>query len=243
MSQPVQNLCHTRQFGPLRQSRAVDHQHRQAQRPRGVQLGPRAKAARVFGHNQFDPMTPHQRLIVGQSERPARNNHVTMRQRQRARFIDQSQQIAVLRLGGEILKMHPANGQKHLLWRAGQGGHGAVNVRNMLPAVSVLFHPRRAGQRGQRHPGLTTGSDCIGAHLRGKRVRGVDDMSYSMVAQIGGQTVHASEPAHAHRQRLRARIIDAASVGIGRRDALLGHGFGQGVGLGRAAKDQEMCHA
>lgn len=243
MSQPVQNLSNARQFHPLRQGRTVDHQHRQAQRPRGIQLGPRAKAACVLGHDQLDLMTLHQRLIISQSERPARDNNIAVRQRQVARFIDQSQQVAVLGLGSKVVKMHPAHGQKHQLRRTGKRGNCAVDIRNMVPAVSVLFHPRRTGQRSQRHPNLLASGHRIGTHLRGEGVRGVDHMGYSMVAQIGGQTGNAPEPAYAHRQRLRARIVDPTGIGVGRWDAPFGHGFGQGVGLGGAAKDQEMCHA
>lgn len=243
MSQPVQNLRHTRQFGPLRKGRTVDHQHRQAQRPRGIQLGACSGAARVLGHDQFDAMLLHQRAVVGLGERPTRDNHVAMRQRQAIRFIDKPQQIVVLGLGGKILKVHPTHGQKDALGRAGQGGNGGLNVGNVMPAITLLRAPNRAGQRSQRYFGLTAGRNGVPAHLGCKGMSGIDNMRNRIVFQKACQPFGAAKPSDAHWQGLRARGFNAPGVGIGRRNTLFGHGFGQRVSLGRAAKDQEVGHA
>ncbi len=243
MSQPVQNLCDTRQLGPLRQIRTVDHQHRHAKRPCGVQLGARAGAARVLGHHQLNAVLPHQRLVIRKGERPARDNDIAVRQRQRARFIDKPQQIAVLRLSGKVLKMHPTNSQKDALRRTGHRGDCTVDIGDVVPSVALLRRPCRAGQRGQCHSGFATRCDGIPAHLRGKGVGGINHVGHSLVAQVTRQTFGTAKPADAYRQRLRARVFNATCIGISGWNALFGHGFGQRVGLGRATKDQEVCHA
>lgn len=243
MSQPVQNLCDIRQFGPLRQGRTVDHQHRHAQRPRRVQLGARAGSACVLGHHQLNAMLLHQRAVVGLGERPTRDNHVAMRQRQAIRFIDKPQQIVVLGLGSKVLEVHPTHGQKDALRGTGQRSNRAIDIRNVVPLISVLNLPCRAGQRGQGHVGFATCSNSVSAHLRGKGMGGIDDMGHFVVSQITCKPFGAAKPSDAHRQGLRARVINAPGVGIDGRNTLFGHGFGQRVSLGRTAKDQEVCHA
>ncbi len=243
MSQPVQNLCDIRQRGPLRQGRTVDHQHRHAKRPRGVQLGARAGAACVLGHHQFNPMLLHQRLILRNRERPARDNHVAMRQRQMIRFIDQPQQVTVLGLGSKVFKMHPTDGQKDALRRTGQRGHRAIDIRDAVPLIAALRFPCRAGQCSQWHSGFAARRDSVAAHLRGKGVGGINHMGHCVVPQIAHQPLGTAESSDTHRQGLRARIFHAPGVGVGGWNTLFGYSFGQGISLGRAAKDQEMCHA
>lgn len=243
MSQPVQNLRHARQLMPLRQGWTIDHQYRHAQRPRGIQLGTSSAAACVLGHNQFNSVALHQRPVIRFRKRPARDNYLAIRHGQSAGFIHQPQQIAMLRLGGEILKVHAPNGQKDTLRRAGQGSHCAVDIRNMLPAIPFLRHPGRAVQRHQWHSGVAAGCNGITAHLRGKGMGGVDHMGDRMGAKVPRQPVYAAKTTHTNWQGLRTRVINPSGVGIGCRDALTGHGFSQRVGLCGAAKDQEMCHA
>ncbi len=243
MSQPVQNLCDIRQFGPLRQGRTVDHQHRHAQRPSCIQLGTGTGSACVLGHHQLDAVLPHQRLIILKGERTARDNHIAVRQRQRARFINQPQQIVVLGLGGKVLKMHPTNRQKDALRRTGHRGNRTVDIGDVLPSVALLRRPGRAGQRCQCHSGFATRCGGVPAHLRGKGMCGINHMGHRMIPQIIRQPFGAAKPADAYRQGLRARIFNAPGIGIGGWNALFGQGFGQRVGLGRAAKDQEVCHA
>ena len=243
MSQPVQNLCNIRQFGPLRQGRTVDHQHRNAQRARSVQLGACTGAARVLGYHQLNAVPLHQLQVILDGERPARDDDVAIRQRQGARLIDQSQQIAVLRLDRKLLKMHPADSQKDLLRRAGQRRNRALDICDVVPLIADLRLPHGAGQGRQRHAGFMTGCDGVAAHLRGKWMGCIDHMRNRAALQVAGQTVNAAKPADPHRQGLRSWIFDTTGIGIGRRDALLGQSFGQRIGLGRATKNQEVGHA
>jgi len=243
MSQPVQNLRHTRQFGPLGQDRTVDHQHRQAQRPRGVQLGACTSAACVFGHHQIRSVALHQRPVICFGKGPARYHHVTMRQGQSLGFIHQAQQIVMLGLRREILKMHPAHSQKDALRLTGQYINRPINIRNVTPPVTSLRTPRRTGQRGQWHLCVTTGGNGVLTHLCSKGVGGIDHMRNCVIAQIACQPFDPAKPADAHRQGLGARIVHAPGIRICRPNTLPDHGFSQRISLGRAAKDQEVFHA
>ncbi len=243
MSQPVQNLRYARQFVSLWQDRTVDHQHRQAQRPRGVQLGACAAAACVLGHDQFYVMALHQRPVIRFGKRPARHNHIAIRQGQFTGFIHQPQQVVVLGLGGEVLKVHPPYRQKDTLRQAGQGSHCAADIGNVLPAVPVLRRPGRTSQRSQRQPGIAAGGNGVPAHLRGKGMSGIDHVGDRVIAKVLRQPVRAAKTTDTHGQGLRAGVIDPSGIGIGCRNALRGHRLSQRVGLGRTAKDQEVCHA
>ena len=63
----------------LRQVRALDHDHGERQRPRRVELGGGAGAARILGDDQFDSMRLEQRALVGDVERPARGDQLDVR--------------------------------------------------------------------------------------------------------------------------------------------------------------------
>ncbi len=242
MSQPVQNLSDRRQFLPRRQAGPVDHQHGNAQRPRSVQLGARAGAARVFRDHQFGGVAFHKLKVAFDRERPARDDHIGLWKWQIVRFVDQPQQILVLGLGGEFPQMHPANGQKNAPHGAFERGNSCRNVRNVLPTVALLRNPCRSGQRNQRNTCGFAGSDGIPAHLRGKGMRCVHDMRDRVVAGIAVQPIGPSEPADAHRQRLRARIVHTPGVRVDCLHPPFGKAAGQRIGFGRAAKKQEVGH-
>ncbi len=243
MSQPVQNLRHVRQFGPLRKGRPVNHQHRYAQSARGIQFGACTGAARVLGHNQFNAMLQHQRPVPCFSERSARHDRLAIGQRQCIRFIHQPQQKMMLGLSRKIFKMQAANGQKNAPFRTAQSGNRRAYVRNVLPTISILRAPCRTGQCGKGHPGLAARGNGVCAYLRGKGMGGIDYMSDRVVRQVTGQAFSTSEPCNTHRQGLRSWIVYPTGIGIGCRDALIGQRFGQCICLGRATKDQEVGHA
>ncbi len=240
MSQPVQNLRDMRQLDPLRQAWAVDHQYRQAQGPRSIQLGLRPRAPGVFRNNKLRPMVLHQRAIAFLGKGTSRHNHVGLRQWHAVRLIDQPQQIMVLGLRGERLKMQATRGQKHPARRACQGGNSSRDIRNMLPRITGPGDPWRAGQRRQGDLGCSASLDGVPAHLGGKGMGGIHHMSDSVLAQMMDQPFDAAKPSDTGRQRLRAGRIHASGVGISRCSTLFGQGFGQSVGLGRTTQDQQI---
>ncbi len=242
MRQPVQNLRRGPQFRSFRNFGSIDHKDGQPQGARRIQLGPRATATGIFGHNQLDAMAAHQRDIALNSERPARDLYVGIGYRHTARFVHQTQQVVVLGLGRELRQMHAAHGKEHALSRTAQRLDSSVDIRDMDPIVSLSFHPCRTRQCSQRRVCLGAGLRGIPAHLRSKGVRGIDHMGHAMVADVTRQPLGPTKAANAGWQRLRARIIDAPRIRIGRVKPLFCHSFGQSVGLGCATKNKEVGH-
>ncbi len=242
MSKPVQDLNDVCKLGPLRQGRTVDHQDRQAQSPRRLQLGARAGAAGVLGHNQLRTVTLHQRTVFSDSERSSRNDRLVVGQRHCVRFVHQPKKIVVLGLGSEVLQMHATNGQEHTPGRTGQRVNRRSDIRDVLPGVTLLRVPGRSCQRSQWRRRRSAGHYSIAAHLRSKRMGRVYDMADRMIADIARQSFCTTEPAHACWHGLRARGVNAASIGVGGRNALLGYGFCQSIRLGRTTKNQEVGH-
>ena len=188
-------------------------------------------------------MALHQRAVFGFGKGATGHDHIRILQGQAVRLIHQPQQVVMLRLRGELLKMHAADGQKHPLRRTGQRLNCGCDIRHAVPLVAGLRAPGRAGQRDQRRLGPATGRNRIAAHLRGKGVGCVDHMADPVVADVGNQPLHAAKSTNPHRQGLRTRGLYPARIGIHRRNPLRGNGFGQRIGLGRAAEDQEVGHA
>ena len=97
-------------------------------------------------------------------------------------------------------------------------------------------------QRQQRRAGPPTGGDRVGADRRGKGVGRVDHMGDGIAPQGLDQTFGAAEAAGPRGQGLRHRPCGASGIGIKPLDPRPGQGAGQGVRLGRAAKDQDVHH-
>lgn len=242
MSQPVQDLRGGCQLGPLRDNGSVNHQHGQPKMARGVQLGACTCATRILGHDQFGFMRLHQGEIIVQRERAARDNNLRLGHRDIVGFIHQTQQIVMLGLRGKLLQMHAANSKEHPLGRALQRRNRSRNIRHMMPRVSGTTLPCGTGQRSERNSRLGTSFGRVPAHLRGKRMGGINDMGHRVFRDIARQPIGPAKPADPRRQGLRARIFHPPRVGICGIHPLFAHSFGQGVGLGGAAKNQEMGH-
>ena len=71
MSDPVEHILGPVELPPIGQRGPVDHQHAQAQRARGVQLGGCARSTGIFGDDQVDAMVPQQACVVRHRERAA----------------------------------------------------------------------------------------------------------------------------------------------------------------------------
>ncbi len=107
----------------------VDHQHRQAQRPGGVELRLGAGPAGVARHDDVDAMRKQERAVAVGVEGPAREHHMAARQRRRRiGGINEPQQIPVRSLRRERLQPLPAQGQKDTAGRAGERGGGGLRV-------------------------------------------------------------------------------------------------------------------
>lgn len=242
MRHPVQNLCNSRKLGPLGQNRALDHKHWQAQRPRCVQLGARAQAARVLGHHKLRPVLLHQCAVIGFCKRTPGHDNLRQRQRHAVRLVHQTQQVVMLGLGCKVFKMHTPDSQEHTLRITCKRIDGGSDIGHAAPNIAGLRLPRRAGQGSQWNLRCVTRLNRVPAHLRGKWMGRIHDMGDRVFADVVGQTFRAAKPANSHRQRLRTRGFHPSRIRIHSRNPLFRNSFGQSVGLGRAAKNQEVGH-
>ena len=243
MIQPHQHIFGAIAFGPARNGGAINHQDRQAQIPRGDQLGIGAIAARVLAHHEIDGVGLHQGAVASSGERPAIDDQGVMGQAGRLVWrIDKAQQIMILRLGRKGCHMHPAQRQHYAAGRACQRCHRTVDAGNAGPAVPGGWLPRPAGQRHMRHSSQTGCFHGMAAHRRGKGVGRVHQMSHAVVAQIIGQPRHAAEPADAHRHRLRAGIFGPSGIAERRHNAMCRQQPGERAGLGGATQQEDVLH-
>lgn len=240
MIQPGHDRRHIMHFCARRQGRAVDHHDGQLQHAGSGQLGRSARAARVFRHDQIDPVFLHQSAVPFGRKRAAIDDYMGLGQGQRGiRRVHQSQQVEMLRLGCESRQVLPSDGEHHTPRGACEGGDCSGDVGHILPVIPWLRLPRRAGQ-GQTGQGFGfAGDQRIAAHLRGERVGGVDQMSDTLGAQICPQPCDPAKAADALGQGLAQGALYAACEGQDAVDPGLCQGLTQGAGFGGAAEDEK----
>jgi hypothetical protein len=111
-------------LGARRQHRSVDHDDRNAQLPRGLDLGIGICATGVLADDAVDAVLPEQRQFIGEPKRTARNDQLIAGCRQRqgaALLVDDAQHKLVL--AGQARKRRQllaSYGQKHSLQRPTQ---------------------------------------------------------------------------------------------------------------------------
>lgn len=244
MRHPVQNLARSGGFGPIRNSRTVDHDDGKTKRPGGSDFGVSARAASIFGNDNVDRIISHQGFIIGLRERATRHQNLRSRQGQGSfRGVHQTQQIEVLRIGRELCQMHATDREHHAQGRAVQRGDGACDVGNIAPHITGCRQPGRTGQGDQRDAGLRAGGDRITAHLGRERVRGVYDVADGMVAQIGGKALNTAKPTNPLGKGLAHGALHPTREGNGAVDARVDQHACQCCGFSGATKDQEVrCH-
>ncbi|SHJ72585.1 hypothetical protein SAMN05444000_11252 [Shimia gijangensis] len=239
--QPVKHTFNRRHVIAGGQVRPVDHHNRQAQGACSVQLGLGTGPACVFADHHVDVVLFEQRSVANDAKRATRHHDRVMRHRRcNLGRINKPQDIMVLGLRGKGIHMKATQRQHDALGRTIKGCNGACHVRHMAPVVSGLSTPRRARQCQQRRACLPTGMKRIPAHLRGKRVCGVNHMGDVMVAQVGGQSVDPAKAPDTMGNGLRTRGFNAPCIRKGRLNAPLGQGPRQGGGFGCAAKNKEV---
>lgn len=240
-SHPLQNSLRRGHFGAFGQFGSVNHNDRQAQRARSFDFGGCTGAAGVFADNNVNAMFLKQRRVARKVKRSARNhNRVVGQGRRYIGRIDQSQNVMVLRLGGEVVHMQPSKRQHHTLRRTTQRGDCAFHIGDNLPGITRHRLPGRTGQSQQMHAGFVAGLRSIPTHLRGKRMCGIDDMADVVIPDVPRQTVWSTKAALSGRDRLRFRIGHAARVAEGRLQTFSRNEPRQGAGFGCTAQNEEV---
>lgn len=244
MSQPSQNLRRSGCLSTVRNRWTVDHDDRKTKRAGGGDFGISPGAACVFGHDDVDGMGPHQGFVIGLRERTARYENLRSRQGRSGLWrVHQTQKVEVLRVGGELRKVHPPHSQHDALGRPVQRGDGACDVWHMGPSVTGPRLPRRAGQGDQRNTGLRASGNGVSAHLRGEGMRGVNHVRDFMGAKIFSKPVRTAKTTDPLGQGLARRPINSARERHNACDPGIGQRLRQRRRLSGAAKDQEVrCH-
>ena len=218
--------------GATGQGGALRHQHRQAQGPRGIQLGPRADAACVLGHHMGDRMFTHQGDVPRQIKGTACKDHFGIGQRQRCLgLVHQPQQIVMLRLGGKQPDLLFANRQKDTRRRIGQGCRNILKTGQEGPVIPRLRLPGRPFEADQRQAGLHACGMGIVAHSGGKGVRCIDHMGDPVLRQIGNQPRNPAKAADACGQGLRDGRVGATGIGKNRLNPMVGKTRGKAACL------------
>ena len=241
MRNPVQDLFDGADFVSPRRFGPVDHEHRQAEPPGGIDLGAGAFAAGVPGNEKVDPVRFQKGALSRFGKRPSIDDDVVMWQRgARVRGVDEPQEIVMLRDGLEDRDFRSPNGKENppgrTVKRSGRSGH----VRHPGPSITWAGRPRRSCKRDQGYVGGCAGRDRVPAYLRSVRVGGVNQMRDGMVLEIVDQARCAAESAGSGRQWLCDRSGYATSIGERGAQPHGGDARGKGARLGGAAQDQEI---
>lgn len=223
--------------------RSLDHDHRDLRRTGRIQLCPRARTARVLGHDKADAMLGQKAGILGQSKGPARKDDRCVGQYQR-RFgrIHQPQDIVVLRACGEVAKVLLADGQKDPRGRLGQGGDSGVQIGHGLPDIARFGVPLWPLKTQERQSKGSTGLRRVLAHLGGKGVGCIDDMGDLAGLQIVRQSTNTAKAADACRQGLGQGACRASGIGKHCVHAQIGQSPGQKAGFGGATQEKDAGH-
>ena len=240
---PVHHPGHAVADQPIGERRSGDHDDRQAKLAGGQKFRLCPRSTGVFSNDSVDLVQAQQVQIVTFRERPARDDRGLVRHRKRAMgWINQAQQIMVLRLAREICQMPTTNGKEHPARRTGQGGSRRRNIWHMCPAIPRFRGPGEAFQRDEDGGRRRSSLNRVAADLGGKGVGRVDQMGDLFAGQIVGQPLHPAKSAGPNRDRLLRRVGDAPGIGQGGGQPGPAQRHGQQARLGRAAKDQDVGH-
>ena len=157
-------------------------------------------------------------------------------------MIDKTQDVVVLRLGGELRQVHPAKRQEDAPGRTVQRRDRRWNVGHKAPVVAGHCLPGRAAECDQRRAGILCGNHGVPAYLRGKRMCGINKMRDVVHADILCQPCRAAKAADAGFHRLRLWVPDPPGIGQHGGFAQIGQPDRQRAGFGRAAQNQDVAH-
>jgi len=240
MSEPLHDLRHAFHPQPIGQLRPPDHDDRQFELTRRVDLGTRTFASGVAGDDPFDPPDAHQVQFAGQREGSARDDQIGIRQRQRtSRSIDESERVGMLRLRRERRDMLPSDSEEDIRPRVRQRIYGGCDVLHIDPQIVRRFDPRLALQHNQGRCRHRAGSQRVAADLGCERMGRIDHMREFVVPDHVGKPVGAAETANAGRQRLIDRHLRSTGIGIDRVDPFSRDSSRQQIGFARSAQNED----
>lgn len=237
--QPTHRLLGSLALRPLRQLGPVHHDDGYLQRPGGFNLGVGIGTTGILADDAINGMVLEQCDFILDLKRPARNDQliaVCGQGQSLFGLIHHPQhEVMLLSLACKSCQLLATNGQKDTsitrLQSLGCGSH----VRHPNPAVSGLQAPARALHGEQRNSRRRTGGNGIAAHLRRKRMCGIDHMTDLLVSQIGKQALDATKATHPHRQCRSAPRLGCSRIGVHRSNARFMQFGRQNIGIKSAA--------
>jgi hypothetical protein len=240
MTEPLHDLGHTFHPQPVGQLGPLDHDHRQTQFARSVDLGARAPSPGVAGNHPLDTARTHHVPFTGEGERPTRNDEICIRQRQRTFCgIDKAKRVGMLRSRRKWRDMLPADGEENIRPRLRQSSHGGCDVLYIDPDIVRRFDPRLAFQRDQRRCRCRAGGRRVAADLGCEGMGRIDHMREASLPNGIGQTVGTAEAADTGRQRLIDRDLCSPGIGIDRVKSSICGRSSQQIGFARSAQDED----
>lgn len=219
---------------------ALDHDDIEPKITRRFDLRVGGAAAAVLRHDNLDPVPEKQLPFVFTIEGTARENVGHLRHLQRRiDGIDAANQIIMQRRCVEMMRLLPADRQKHVSHQRPECGSGIGHRADGSPAIARLGLPRRPADGDCGDIGGDCGGGGIGGDFRGEGMRGVYQQVDPFSLQITCEPVRAAEPADANRNRLGQRIGRSSSERQHRIELLPGgQQIGQPPCLGRAAQNK-----
>ncbi len=195
----------------LRQSGALDHDHRDSKSAGSGDLAIGSGTTGVLGNDDLDGVLLKQSTLVSLSEGTTRRDVVGMwNAKRRLDRIDTADEIAMLRGSlqrGEFVSPqrheNPARRGSERLDRFGHASHG-------LPDVTALMLPGGAAQRDQWNARKGRGTRGIVRNAGRIGMRRIDQQAEAFIAQIGGQTIGPAEAPNPCRHGLSHRFLRAS---------------------------------
>ena len=238
-SQPVHGLLRRLALQARRQLRAANHDDGDLQRSGSFNLGVGVGTAGILADDTVDSMALEQSDFVFQRERAACNDELVARLRQGQYLIgliDHAQHKVVR--GGLVCKSRQllaANRQENILEARCKRKGCCSHIRYMYPLIAGLGRPSGTLHRQQWNTKFCTCGNRMAAHLRGKRVGGINHMADLLFHQIGHQAFHATKPANPAGQGGLTASLRGTGIRINGLDTGFMQAGGQEIGIKRAA--------
>ena len=238
-SQPVHGLLRRLALQARRQLRAANHDDGDLQRSGSFNLGVGVGTAGILADDTVDSMALEQSDFVFQRERAACNDELVARWRQGQHFISlvNHAQHKVVR-GGPARKgrqLFAANRQENILEARCKRKGCCSHIRYMYPLIAGLGRPSGTLHRQQWNTKFCTCGNRMAAHLRGKRVGGINHMADALLTQVLHQSLYTTKAAHAGGQGGRAPRQRCTSVRVDGWNARFMQLGGQNIGIKSAA--------
>lgn len=197
--QPGHGLLRCFALNSLRESRSVHHDDRNLQLACRGDFGVGVRSAGIFADKALDGVSAQKRQLVRDGKRAASHyEFITEPGQRELSLLDDAQQKAMAfglaRKGGKLLA---SDGQKNVpeAWRERVCGGGHVRHRN--PLITGYRRPSCSFHGEQWNTQRCAGADRVLAHLRGKRVGGIDHMGNASVLHKTYQALNAAKTSHA----------------------------------------------